>query len=80
VLGSRVLEFIGKWNKVSDLRVHDVTEYLKSKKTWGDGSKTTAVARITTALNWAKDEGLIEDHAPISPRGRSRAIATGKPS
>jgi integrase len=61
--------FIGKAMKMSDLRVHHVNDYLKTKD-WSDSMKATAVSRITSALNHAVAEGHIEDHKVRFARGK----------
>lgn len=53
--------FVGN-RKVSDLRVHHVNEYLKTKASWSDSTKATAINRITSALSHAVTEGHIADH------------------
>jgi len=66
----RFMAFTGKKIKVSALRVHHVTDFLKSKKTWADSTKATAINRITSALNYAQAEGYIEDHKVRFARGK----------
>jgi integrase len=65
--------FIGK-RKVSELRVHHVNDYLKTKK-WSDSMKATAIGRITSALNHAVAEGHIEDHKVKFARGKKPKYA-----
>jgi hypothetical protein len=63
------LAFAGRKIKVSELRVHDVNEYLR-KTTWSASSKATAVSCILAALDFAVNEGLIESHAVKFARGK----------
>jgi integrase len=60
---------IGKAMKVSDLRVHHLNEYLKTKD-WVDSTKATAVNRIISALNHAVGEGYIDGHKVKFARGK----------
>src|SRR5947207_996217 len=62
--------YIGKQMKVSDLRVHHVNDYLKTKA-WSDSTKATAVSRITSALNHAVAEGFIDEHRVEYARGKT---------
>lgn len=68
------LAHTGRQIKISALRVHDVTQYLKTKD-WAEGSKAAAVNRITSALNWAVAEGLIDDHKVKYARGKKPRYA-----
>lgn len=70
----RFMIFIGKKMKISTLRVHHVNDFLKTRE-WSDSMKATAINRITSALNWAKAEGLIEDHKVIYAKGRKPRYA-----
>ena len=70
----RFMAFTGKMIKVSDLRVHHVTEFLKTRS-WSDSMKATAINFITSALNYAKAEGLIEEHKVVFAKGRKPRYA-----
>jgi integrase len=56
--------------KVSEMRVHHVTEYVRSKKTWNSTSQNVAIERITRVLNWGIAEGYIDDHRVHFQRGQ----------
>ena len=56
--------------KVSDMRVHHVTEYVRSKKTWNSTSQAVAIERITRVLNWGIQEGYIDEHSVRFQRGQ----------
>ena len=45
---------------MSELRVHHLTDYLKSKKRWSSSSKATALERINTSINWAIGQQLVD--------------------
>jgi integrase len=68
------LAHTGKQIRITALRVHDVTQYLKTKD-WAEGTKAAAVNRITSALNWAVAEGLIDDHKVKFARGKKPRYA-----
>jgi integrase len=70
----RFMLFIGKQLKVSDVRVHHVNDFLKTR-VWSDSMKATAINRITSALNHAVAEGHIEDHKVRYPRGKKPRYA-----
>jgi integrase len=52
------------------MRVHHVTEYVRSKKTWNSTSQAVAIERITRTLNWGVQEGYIDDHRVKFQRGQ----------
>ena len=56
--------------KVSELRVHHVNEYVRSKKTWNSTSQNIAIERITRVLNFGIAEGYIDDHRVRYQRGQ----------
>jgi hypothetical protein len=60
--------------KVSDLRVHHVNDYLKTKS-WSDSMKATAINRITSALTHAVGEGYIDEHKVKYARGKKPKYA-----
>lgn len=64
--------------KVSEMRVHHITDYLKTKK-WADSTKATAVSRITSCLNYAVAEGYLEEHKVKFPKGRKPRYERRKP-
>ena len=68
------LAHVGPKMKVSALRVHDVNGYLATKN-WAESTRATAINRITSALNWAKGEGYIDEHKVVYAKGKKPRYA-----
>ncbi len=52
--------------RVSDLKVHHVSEWIAAKTTWGSSTACSARGTVLACLNWAVEQGYIPGH----PLGR----------
>jgi integrase len=52
--------------RVSDLKVHHVSEWIAAKTTWGSSTASSARGTVLACLNWAVEQGYIPSH----PLGR----------
>lgn len=65
---------------VRDLKAYHVREWLQEAKTWGPGTRKTAVAWLNAALNWGVREGLIESNPVRHKLPVLKARARGRES
>jgi integrase len=64
--------YLGGDFRLPKLRPFHLTEFLKSRTTWGPATQRTAVNRIHAAINYAVREGLIEKNPITSTPGYKR--------
>jgi integrase len=74
-----VRQFIDRFGgrKVSDVRKHEVADWIKAQPTWNTTTKSNAMKHISSAWNWLVDNGYLASN-PVKGVKRSKELARGQ--